>query len=40
LALALNDRGGAYYGKRDHDRAIRDFDQAIGLDPNNARARW
>jgi tetratricopeptide (TPR) repeat protein len=32
------DRGAAYYFKKDYQAAIRDYDQAIRLDPNNARA--
>jgi lipoprotein NlpI len=36
LVWAYNDRGNAYRSKGDNDRAIQDYDQAIGLDPNNA----
>ena len=38
LAWAFQDRGLAYYDKRDYDNAIADYDQAIRLDPNNAKA--
>jgi tetratricopeptide (TPR) repeat protein len=38
LAGAFVNRGAAYRDKREYDRAIQDFDQAIGLDPNNTRA--
>src|SRR5262244_419059 len=38
LAIAFNNRGNAYYDKKEHDRAIADYDQAIKLDPNYARA--
>src|SRR6266446_2976449 len=38
LAFALANRGYAYRNKCDYDRAIRDHDQAIKLDPNNALA--
>ncbi len=34
----MNDRGWAYYKKRDFDRAVPDFLQATRLDPNNAVA--
>src|SRR5215472_992977 len=33
LAVAHNHRGDAYLNKRDPDRAIADYDQAIRLDP-------
>ncbi len=33
---APNDRGIAYGAKGDHDRAIKDFDQAVKLDGKNA----
>jgi lipoprotein NlpI len=36
LVWAYHDRGNAYRNKGDNDRAIQDYDQAIGLDPNNA----
>ncbi len=35
---APNDRGIAYGAKGDHDRAIKDFDQAVKLDGKNAVA--
>ena len=38
LATTFNNRGNAYAGKQDYDRAIQDFDQVIRLDPNNAIA--
>jgi tetratricopeptide (TPR) repeat protein len=38
LARTFNDRGVAYVDKREYDRAIEDFDQAIKLDPNYALA--
>lgn len=31
--LAYYNRGNAYYDKRDFDRAIKNYDQAIALDP-------
>jgi tetratricopeptide (TPR) repeat protein len=36
LALAFHARGNAYGRKREYDRAIRDYDQAIRLNPNDA----
>jgi tetratricopeptide (TPR) repeat protein len=33
LAIAYNNRGNAYTGKSDYDRAIQDFDQSIKLNP-------
>lgn len=38
LAFAFNSRGNAYAFLGDYARAIADFDQAIRLDPQNARA--
>jgi tetratricopeptide (TPR) repeat protein len=38
LAKAFRNRGNAYAGKGQSDRAIEDFDQAIRLNPNNAEA--
>jgi tetratricopeptide (TPR) repeat protein len=35
LAIAFNNRGNAYLGKRQYDRAIKDYDEAIRLDPND-----
>jgi tetratricopeptide (TPR) repeat protein len=35
LAIALNNRGNAYSSKGDYDRAIKDYDLAIKLNPNN-----
>src|SRR5262245_55620408 len=37
-AAALNSRAQAYLAKGDNDRAIADLDQAIELDPSNAKA--
>jgi tetratricopeptide (TPR) repeat protein len=37
-AGAFNNRGMAYQDKSQIDRAIQDFNQSIGLDPDNARA--
>jgi tetratricopeptide (TPR) repeat protein len=34
----LNNRGNGYYAKGEHDRAIADFDKAIGIDPAQATA--
>lgn len=39
LASTLNNRANAYQNKRDWDRAIQDYDQAIRLDPDFALAR-
>jgi tetratricopeptide (TPR) repeat protein len=36
LALAYNNRGVAYKVKGEYDLALRDYDQAIQLDPNSA----
>ena len=38
LASAFANRGYAYRDKREYDRAIEDYDQAIRLDPNAATA--
>src|SRR6516165_4910804 len=38
LATAYNNRGLAYDGKEEHDRAIADFDRAIELNPDDAVA--
>ena len=35
---ALNNRGLAYTGKGQYDRAIQDFDRALRLDPKDADA--
>ena len=37
LALAYTNRGFAYGTKGQHDRAIQDYDQAIKLNPSNAK---
>jgi Tfp pilus assembly protein PilF len=34
--MAYNNRGAAYNGKHDWDRAIADFSEAVRLDPNYA----
>jgi lipoprotein NlpI len=39
LAITLNNRANAYQNKRDYDRAIQDYDQAIRLDPDSALTR-
>jgi len=38
VSVAFNDRGAAYIGKREYDRAIQDYDEAIRLVPSYARA--
>src|SRR5690348_11216461 len=38
LAVTLNNRGGAYGRKGDHDRAIQDFDRAIRFKPDYVEA--
>ena len=38
LALIFSNRGAAYKTKGQYDRAIQDYDQAIKLNPNYARA--
>ena len=38
LVIAYNNRGNAYTGKGEYDRAIQDYDQSIKLNPNYARA--
>jgi tetratricopeptide (TPR) repeat protein len=37
-ALAFVDRGIAYAGKNEYDRATQDYDQAIRIDPNDPDA--
>ena len=39
-ANAHNNRGAAYGNKREHERAIADFDAALRLDPTHSRARF
>src|SRR6185312_2905379 len=38
IAIAFNNRGNAWHAKKDYDRAIADYYQAIKLDPKYARA--
>jgi tetratricopeptide (TPR) repeat protein len=38
LSTAFNNRGNAYYVKKDYDRAIADFSEAIRIDPKFAVA--
>src|SRR5216117_727816 len=38
LFFAFNNRGNAYAGKRDYDRAIRDYSEALRLNPKYAAA--
>jgi Tetratricopeptide repeat len=38
LSLAFRDRGAAYYFNKDYERAIKDYDKAIKLDPRSDRA--
>ena len=38
LSAAFYNRGTAYYGKGDHDRAIQDYKEAIRLNPQDASA--
>jgi tetratricopeptide (TPR) repeat protein len=38
IAEAYNDRGNAYYGLKQHERAIEDYNKAITLNPNLAQA--
>ena len=35
LAITLNNRGNAYHGKGDRDRAIADYSEAIRVDPKH-----
>ena len=37
-AITFNNRGNTYFGKKDYDRAIRDYDQAIRVRPNYPEA--
>ena len=39
-AVAFNNRGNAWYGRKDYDGAIADYDEAIRLDPKNAMAYY
>jgi len=40
-AARYNNRGAAYYGLKQYQRAIQDFDKAIQLDPKYAAAcQW
>jgi tetratricopeptide (TPR) repeat protein len=34
MAAAYNNRGFAYYGKKDYDRAIADCEAALRIEPN------
>jgi Flp pilus assembly protein TadD len=38
-AAAYNNRGNAYYNKKDYRRARADYEKALQLDPNDATAR-
>jgi tetratricopeptide (TPR) repeat protein len=38
VSTALNNRGNAYYDKKDYDRAIADYSEALRLDPQFALA--
>jgi tetratricopeptide (TPR) repeat protein len=38
LSTAFNNRGNAYYDKKDYDRAIADYSEALRLDPGFALA--
>lgn len=38
LPTALNNRGNAYYAKKDYDRAIADYSEALRLEPKFALA--
>ena len=38
LAIAHNNRGNVYTGNGEYDRAIRDYDQSIKIDPKNAKS--
>jgi tetratricopeptide (TPR) repeat protein len=38
LAIAFNNRGNGFHAKKQYDRAIEDYDEAIRLDPNFALA--
>lgn len=38
-AVNYNNRGNAYFDRRDYDRAIADYDAAIQLDPSYSGAR-
>jgi Flp pilus assembly protein TadD len=38
-AAAYNNRGNAYWGKKDYGRARADYEKALQLDPNNTAAR-
>ena len=40
IAIAFNNRGNAFHDKKEYDRAISDYDQAIKLDPKYARALY
>ena len=39
-AEALNNRGSAYFGKREYDHAIQDYDGAIKINPSFAQALY
>jgi len=39
LSITLNNRANAYQNKRDYDRAIQDYNEAIRIDPDSALTR-
>jgi tetratricopeptide (TPR) repeat protein len=39
-AWAYNNRGLAYFNKKDYDRAIADYNRAIEINPSKRRPTW